>query len=208
MTDQVIIELTPEQLETYAHVTQREYKPMALADEGIQPFVIAAFNSNVSQRGAYQFFLNLVQLEDPDDVASANDHKKVRKYVPIPISNPNTGYTVSEADKDKQLRQLRFLFSTLDLVTDPWPQYDKDSNSWSHEGAPISNEESLAIRNKINTKVLATAIKLYNDKASRDDFVNAFLWGKVEHKENTYKGKSEIQASVWQIYKTNPESVF
>jgi hypothetical protein len=208
------IDLTPEILDEAVTVvrTKRTFEP---PPEGWQPFVLDSIEPTVSKgKGAYQFRVRLVWLEDEDDIASADSTKSTMFWAQLPIRNPATGY---EPPPGKGLyfmkRKLRYFFAALGYEFGNYPQWDGDAREWSFDGEAIDNSEADTIVADYMRKVLTTAVGLYNDAAERDTLVSdqRLIWCKIEHKENTYTNKdgeeiTKMQADVQQTRVSKPEN--
>lgn len=204
------IELTPDDLNEAAVVqTKRAFE---LPPEGWSPFVLDAIEPCVSQgKGGYQFRVRLVLLEDADDVASANSNISTLTWIQIPIRNPSTGYELPSGRGAEFIkRKLRYFLVSIGYEFGEYPQWDNNLKQWFHEGEPIETPDSDAIRTEYFTKVLKTAVALYNSEEERDILLSKLpiVWCQIEHQTRTWeKNGEEItrnQANVNQIRADQP----
>lgn len=207
------IELTPDDLNEAATIqTKRTFE---LPAEGWGPYVLDAIEPCVSQgKGGYQFRVRLVFLEDAEDIGSANSNISTLTWIQIPIRNPTTGYELPSGRGAEFIkRKLRYFLAAVGYEFGEYPQWDNNSKVWTHDGEIIETQDSDAIRTEYFTKVLKTAIALYNSEEERDILLSKLpvVWCQIEHQTRTWeKNGEEItrnQANVQQIRMDQPLDV-
>lgn len=153
-------------------------------DAGIYKFAVVDATAGISKGGHMMLTLSLLPYDATDNLGGPG----IRNYLVLPFETPPELLAKAEKVQSKKPGKWaidncrRYISATNHEVLPTYPQFDKETKSWTLDGEAISKEEADSIRTAVTAEVMDYMTEAWVDPGILKG--NSF-YGRVSYKEGS-----------------------